>query len=86
MVVVLVGDVESLLAVEGHCDRLNELAEAKLAEVVLVKVADAYPDGVSPADVAPVEDEDAAVLSVRGVVWVGEASTVGAVVDEPDGL
>src|SRR4029453_11456185 len=89
---VLVSDVQALLAVKGHGHGPGELpvtgakAIAELAQVFLIQSADAYTDGGSTHRVAAVQHEDAPILAHGDIVGVGKATPVKAIVHNTDGL
>ena len=88
----LVGDVKPVLAVEGQRGGEPELrvplagAVAELAQVVLIEVADTYPDRIGPDRVAPVEDKNPAVTAYGERHRVRKAASIIAVVRDAYGL
>ena len=87
-----IGDVQLLLAVEGHADRPSELGVpgarpvAKFVEVVLVKTADTNANGGGPGGVAAVQHKYAPVATDGKIVGIGIATAIQAIVDNADGL
>src|SRR5262249_9820410 len=91
-VVVLVSDVESLLAIEGHRHRPGELPVARakalteLSQILLIQIADAHTDGGGTRRVAPVQHENAPILAHGHIVGVSKTAPVEPIVDNTDGL
>ena len=90
--VVLISDVQSLLAVKGHSHRPGELPVARaraiteLSQVLLIQSADAHPDGGGTRRVAAVQYEDAPISADGDIIRVGKAAPVVAIVHNADGL
>src|SRR5881396_1587883 len=89
---VLVSNIQALLAVKGHGHGPGELpvtrakALAELAKVLLVQRADAHTDGSGARWVAPVQHEDAPIPAHGHIVGIGKAASVVPVVHNADGF
>src|SRR6266567_3819183 len=87
---VLVCDIQALLAVKGHRHRPGELpvtgakALAELAQVLLIQRADAHTDGGSTRRVAPIQHEDAPILAHGHIVGIGKAASVVPIIHNAD--
>src|SRR5215510_4510339 len=88
----LVSNVQALLAVKGHRHGPGELpvtsakALAELSQVLLIQSADAHTDGCSTCRVAPIQHENAPVPAHGYIIGIGKAASVVPIVHNADGF
>src|SRR5215470_2702866 len=89
---VLVTNIQALLAVKGHGHRPGELPVtstktlAELAQVLLIQRADAHTDGGSTRRVAPIQHEDAPIPAHSHIVGIGKAASVVPIIHNANGF